>query len=211
MVIGDRLSNGTYRKENKMLFHDFGNSLVKKSINSLFKSKLRDIMTGYRVFNKIFVKNMPVLSKGFEIETEMSLYALDKHFIIKEIPITYRDRKEGSFSKLNTISDGIKVIKKIVSMYKDYKPRVFFFVIAAIFIILGIAVGIPVIIEYFKTRYISKLPSAVLATGLVTLGIIIAQCGVILDTIVKQHRENFEDKLLKYQTMEEMKEKGLKQ
>ena len=211
MVVGDRLSNGTYRKENKRLFHDFGNSLVKKSINSLFKSKLRDIMTGYRVFNKIFVKNMPVLSKGFEIETEMSLYALDKHFIIKEIPITYRDRKVGSFSKLNTISDGIKVIKKIVSMYKDYKPRVFFFVIAAIFIILGIAVGIPVIIEYFKTRYISKLPSAVLATGLVTLGIIIAQCGVILDTIVKQHRENFEDKLLKYQTMEEMKEKGLKQ
>ena len=210
MVIGDRLSNGTYRKENKRLFHDFGNSLVKKSINSLFKSKLRDIMTGYRVFNKIFVKNMPVLSKGFEIETEMSLYALDKRFIIKEIPITYRDRKEGSFSKLNTISDGIKVIKKIVSMYKDYKPRVFFFVIAAIFIILGIAVGIPVIIEYFKTRYISKLPSAVLATGLVTLGIIIAQCGVILDTIVKQHREDFEDKLLKYQTMEEMKEKGLK-
>ena len=206
MVDGD----DTYPAD-KRLFHDFGNSLVKKSINSLFKSKLRDIMTGYRVFNKIFVKNMPVLSKGFEIETEMSLYALDKHFIIKEIPITYRDRKEGSFSKLNTISDGIKVIKKIVSMYKDYKPRVFFFVIAAIFIILGIAVGIPVIIEYFKTRYISKLPSAVLATGLVTLGIIIAQCGVILDTIVKQHRENFEDKLLKYQTMEEMKEKGLKQ
>lgn len=176
MVIGDRLSNGTYKKENKRRFHDFGNSLVKKAINSLFKSNLKDIMTGYRVFNKIFVKNMPVLSKGFEIETEMSLYALDKRFIIKEIPITYRDRKEGSFSKLNTISDGIKVVRKIISMYKDYKPRVFFFAIALIFIILGIAVGIPVILEYFKTRYISKLPSAVLATGLVTLGIIIAQC-----------------------------------
>jgi len=175
MVVGDRLSS-TYFTENKRLFHNFGNVLVRFLVNKTFNSNVRDIMTGYRVFNKIFVKNMPVLSKGFEIETEMSLYALDKRFIIKEIPITYRDRKEGSFSKLNTISDGIKVIKKIVSMYKDYKPRVFFFVIAAIFIILGIAVGIPVIIEYFKTRYISKLPSAVLATGLVTLGIIIAQC-----------------------------------
>ncbi len=176
MVIGDRLSNGTYRKENKRMFHDFGNTLVKRSINRLFRSNLKDIMTGYRVFNKIFVKNMPVLSKGFEIETEMSLYALDKRFIIKEIPITYRDRQEGSFSKLNTISDGIKVIKKIISMYKDYKPRQFFFVIAAIFMIFGIAVGVPVIIEYFKAQYITKLPSAVLATGLVTLGIIIAQC-----------------------------------
>lgn len=140
MAIGDRLSNGTYKKENKRMFHDFGNNLVKKSINMVFRSELKDIMTGYRVFNKIFVKNMPVLSKGFEIETEMSLYALDKRFIIKEIPITYRDRQEGSFSKLNTISDGIKVVRKIVSMYKDYKPRTFFFVIATIFIALGVAV-----------------------------------------------------------------------
>ena len=139
MVIGDRLSNGTYKKENKRKFHDFGNNLTKRTINSLFRSKLKDIMTGYRAFNKRFVKNMPVLSKGFEIETEMSLYALDKRFIIKEIPITYRDRQEGSFSKLNTISDGIKVVRKIVSMYKDYKPRTFFFVIATIFIILGVA------------------------------------------------------------------------
>jgi hypothetical protein len=176
MVIGDRLSNGTYKKENKRMFHDFGNNLVKKSINMVFRSDLRDIMTGYRVFNKIFVKNMPVMSKGFEIETEMSLYALDKRFIIKEIPITYRDRQEGSFSKLNTISDGIKVVKKIVSMYKDYKPRTFFFVIALIFMLFGIVVGIPVIVEYLKTHFITKLPSAVLATGLVTLGIIIAQC-----------------------------------
>ena len=207
MVIGDRLSNGTYKKENKRMFHDFGNGLVKRAINKLFRSDLRDIMTGYRVFNKIFVKNMPVLSPGFEIETEMSLYALDKRFLIKEIPITYRDRKSGSFSKLNTISDGIKVVKKIISMYKDYKPRKFFFLIALIFIILGLIVGIPVIVEYFKIRYIHKLPSAVLATGLVTLGIIIAQCGVILDTIVKQHRESFENRLLRYESMERLNRK----
>lgn len=207
MVIGDRLSNGTYKKENKRMFHDFGNGLVKRSINKLFRSDLKDIMTGYRVFNKIFVKNMPVLSPGFEIETEMSLYALDKRFIIKEIPITYRDRQSGSFSKLNTISDGIKVVKKIISMYKDYKPRKFFFLIAAIFIVLGLIVGIPVIVEYFKVRYIHKLPSAVLATGLVTLGIIIAQCGVILDTIVKQHRESFENRLLRYESMERINRK----
>ena len=140
MVVGDRLSNGTYKKENKRMFHDFGNNLVKKTINRLFKNKLKDIMTGYRVFNKIFVKNMPVISKGFEIETEMTLYALDKRFIIKEIPITYRDRKEGSSSKLNTFSDGIKVVRKIISMFKDYKPRTFFFTIAFILVILGVIV-----------------------------------------------------------------------
>lgn len=140
MVVGDRISNGTYKKENKRKFHDFGNNLVRKTINRLFKSNLKDIMTGFRAFNRIFVKNMPVLSKGFEIETEMTLYALDKRFIIKEIPINYRNRKDGSNSKLNTVSDGMKVIKKIVSMYKDYMPRKFFWAIAWIFVILGFAV-----------------------------------------------------------------------
>ncbi len=207
MTTGDRLSNGTYKKENKRVFHDFGNNLVKRTINSLFRSKLKDIMTGYRAFNKRFVKNMPVLSKGFEIETEITLYALDKSFIIEEIPITYRDRRNGSRSKVNTISDGIKVIRKIISMYKDYKPRTFFFIIGMILIILGFIVGTPVILEYFETRYINKLPSAVLATGIVTLGIIVAQCGVILDTIVKQHRESFENRLLRYEEIEEIKKK----
>ena len=205
MTTGDRLSNGTYKKENKRMFHDFGNRLVKQSINRLFNSRLKDIMTGYRAFNKRFVKNMPVLSKGFEIETEITLYALDKLFIIKEMPITYRDRPTGSSSKINTIRDGIKVIKKIISMYKDYKPKRFFFIIATIFIILGLFFGVPVIVEYFNTKYIAKLPSAVLATGLVTLGIIIAQCGVILDTIVKQHREKFEHRLLEYEEAENLK------
>lgn len=209
MVIGDRLSNGTYKKENKRRFHDFGNNIVRNTINSLFRSKLKDIMTGYRAFNKKFVKNMPVMSPGFEIETEMTLYALDKRFIIKEVPITYRDRSNGSVSKVNTISDGIKVLKKIVSMYKDYKPRKFFFLFALIFLILGLAVGMPVIMEYFKTRYIYKVPSAVLATGLMILGIIIAQCGVILDTIVKHHREDYEYQLIKFEMLENLKEKNL--
>ena len=207
MVTGDRISNGTYKKENKRKFHDFGNNLVRKTINKLFRNNLKDIMTGYRAFNKKFVKNMPVISKGFEIETEMTLYALDKRFIIKEIPIEYRDRQSESKSKVNTISDGIKVIRKIFSMFKDYKPRTFFFIVAIVLIALGLVFGIPVIIEYFKTRYIAKLPSAVLATGFVTLGIIVAQCGAILDTIVKEHRENFERKLLIYEEMEELKRK----
>lgn len=198
MVIGDRLSNGTYKKENKRKFHEFGNNLVKKSINRLFKSNLKDIMTGYRAFSKMFVKNMPVLSEKFEIETEMTLHALDKRFIIKEVPIEYRDRPSGSVSKLNTIKDGIKVLKKIVKMYKDYKPMSFYLCFAIISALLGIVVGIPVIIEYIKYKYVYKVPSAILAMGLITLSIIIGQCGVILDTVEKQHRESYELKLLNY-------------
>ena len=205
MCIGDRLSNGTYQKENKRPFHEFGNNLVKKSINVLFKTDLKDIMTGYRVFNKKFVKNMPVMTKKFEIETEMSLYALDKGFVIKEIPILYRDRPEGSVSKLNTVSDGLKVLKTIFKMYKDYKPLRFFSYIAIILFLIGLIVGLPVIIEFFKTKYITKVPSAILATGLVTLSVIIAQCGVILDTVVRLNRENYQLSLLKYKQYEDLK------
>ena len=202
MVIGDRLTNGTYQKENKRHFHEFGNNLVRKSINVLFNTKLKDIMTGYRVFNKKFVKNMPVLSPKFEIETEMSLHALDKKFIIEEIPIVYRDRPEGSTSKLNTIGDGIKVVKTIVKMFKDYKPLKFFGVIAGILFIIGLAFGIPVIVEFFKTRYITKVTTAVLATGIMILSVIVGQCGVILDTVVKHHRESYELNLLRYKQLE---------
>ena len=205
MVIGDRLTNGTYKNENKRQFHEFGNNLVKNSINKLFKTNLKDIMTGYRVFNKLFVKTMPVLSPKFEIETEMSLHALDKKFIIKEIPIVYRDRPEGSESKLNTVGDGIKVIKTIIKMFKDFKPRQFFWVIALIVAIIGFIIGLPVIIEFIKTRYITKLPSAVLATGVMILALIIAQCGVILDTVVKQHREKYELEISRYVQIEKMK------
>lgn len=205
MVIGDRLSNGTYQEENKRHFHEFGNNIVRDSINRLFKSNLKDIMTGYRVFNKFFVKNMPVMSPNFEIETEMSLHALDKKFLIKEIPITYRDRPEGSSSKLNTISDGIKVLKTIVKMLKDYKPRKFYWVISLIFMIIGLLIGVPVIVEFFQTRYITKVPSAILATGIMTFALIIAQCGVILDTVVKQNRERYEIDLIKYHQIENKK------
>ena len=205
MVIGDRLTNGTYQKENKRHFHEFGNNLVRKSINVLFKTNLKDIMTGYRVFNKIFVKNMPVMNPKFEIETEMSLHALDKKFIIEEIPIVYRDRPAGSVSKLNTVSDGIKVVETIIKMFKDFKPRQFFWVISLIFIILGLIVGIPVIIEFIKTNYITKVPSAVLATGIMIFALITAQCGVILDTVVKQNRENYELQLSRYTDIENLK------
>lgn len=202
MAIGDRLSNGTYQKENKRHFHEFGNNLVRKSINVLFNTKLKDIMTGYRVFNKRFVKNMPVLSPKFEIETEMSLYALDKKYIIKEIPIIYRDRPEGSTSKLNTISDGIKVVKTIVRMFKDYKPLRFFGIISLILFCLGLLIGVPVIAEFIKTSYITKVPSAILATGIMSLAAISLQCGIILDAITRQHREDYELNVLRYEQIE---------
>lgn len=205
MCIGDRLSNGTYQRENKRHFHEFGNNIVKKAINLLFKTGLKDIMTGYRVFNRKFVKNMPVMSPKFEIETEMSLYALDKKYIIKEIPIVYRDRPEGSTSKLNTISDGVKVCKTIIKMFKNYKPLRFFTIIAVIIFALGLIVGIPVIIEFARTSYITKIPSAVLATGLIILSVIIGQCGVVLDTVVKDNKENYELNLLRYKQLEELK------
>ncbi len=207
MCIGDRLSNGTYKQENKRHFHEFGNNLVRASINLLFKTKLKDIMTGYRVFNKRFVKNMPVLSPKFEIETEMSLYALDKKYVIKEIPIDYRDRPDGSSSKLNTVGDGIKVVKTIIRMFKDYRPLAFFGIIALIFIILGLIVGVPVLIEFFKTHYIAKVPSAILATGFIGLGAISLQCALLLDTITRQHKENYELNLLRYDQIEKLKNK----
>lgn len=199
MVIGDRLSNGTYKKENKRKFHSLGNSMVRGSINKLFGTNLRDIMTGYRAFNKIFVKNIPVLSSKFEIETEMTLHALDKKFIIKEIPIVYRDRPEGSTSKLNTVKDGMKVLKTILSMYKDYKPRKFFFALAILLFILGLIPGIPVILEFAKTHFITKVPSAILATGFMLMATVAFQCGIILDTIVKANKQKYELNLIRYE------------
>ena len=145
------------------------------------------------------------MTPKFEIETEMSLYALDKKYIIKEIPIVYRDRPDGSVSKLNTVSDGIKVVKTIVNMFKNYKPLQFFTLIAVILFIIALIIGIPVIVEFIKTRYITKVPSAILATGIVILSVIIGQCGVILHTVVKNHKENYELNLLRYKQLEELK------
>lgn len=207
MCIGDRLSNGTYKKENKRPFHKLGNNVVKKAINFLFKTNLKDIMTGYRVFNKKFVKNLPVMAPKFEIETEMTLYALDKRFSIVEVPIIYRDRPEGSHSKLNTLSDGIKVLKTIVNIFRNYKPLFFFSILAFIMAIISLYFGIPVIIEYFRTRYIKKIPSAVMASGCMVMTIIFEQCGLILDTVVKINKENFQLNLLKYKQIEDLKNK----
>jgi len=192
MVIGDRHSNGSYTQENKRPMHNFGNQFVKSLINKLFRAHLFDIMTGYRVFSRTFVKNMPVTSEGFEIETEMSLHALDKRFSIVEIPIDYRDRPEGSVSKLNTVKDGIRVVKTVFWIFKDYKPMTFFVTLGLLFFLLGLAVGIPVITEFLATKTISKIPSAILAVGFEVLATIALTCGFILDTIVKQHRDLYE-------------------
>jgi len=198
MVIGDRHSNGTYKNENSRPLHNFGNSLVKNLINKLFNSDLKDIMSGYRAFNKQFVKNMPVASAGFEIETEMTLHALDKKFLLKEIPIEYRDRPEGSFSKLNTLSDGTRVLKTIFWVFKDYKPLTFFTMLSLIFFLLSLMVGIPVVVEFIETSFITKIPSAILSVGLMMVSVLSLFSGFILDTIVKQHRENYELNLIRW-------------
>lgn len=198
MTIGDRLSNGTYSQENKRGFHDFGNNLVKYLINKLYKGNYNDIMTGYRGFNRLFVKNFPVLSPGFEIETEMSIHALDKRFRLVEVPITYKDRPEGSESKLNTFSDGFKVLKMIFNLFKDYKPLIFFGLLTVIMFILGLLIGIPVITEFARTGSIAKLPSAVLATGFMILAALSFVSGFILDTVVRQNRMQYELKVYDY-------------
>ena len=198
IVIGDRHSNGTYKDENSRPLHNFGNNLVKNLINKLFNSNLKDIMSGYRAFNKKFVKNMPVNSKGFEIETEMTLHTLDKNFLIKEIPIEYRDRPKGSFSKLNTFSDGTRVLKTIFWVFKDYKPLAFFTILSTLFFILSLIVGIPVITEFIDTAFITKIPSAILSVGLMMVAVLSLFSGFILDTIVKQHRESYELNLIRW-------------
>ncbi|MDR7078830.1 glycosyltransferase involved in cell wall biosynthesis [Neobacillus niacini] len=192
MVIGDRLSNGTYESENKRNFHNFGNNLVKGLINTLYKSNINDIMTGYRAFNKFFVKSFPVMSPGFEIETELSIHSLDKRFLIKELPINYRDRPEGSESKLNTFSDGIKVLRTIFTLFKDFKPFFFFLLWAVIFFLLGLAAGIPVIVEFLSTQFVTKVPSAILAVGLEILSMLSLACALILDTVVANSRKQYE-------------------
>ena len=198
MVIGDRLSNGTYFQENKRPFHDFGNNLVKGLIGLLFKNEIKDIMTGYRAFNRYFVKTMPVLSDGFQIETEMSIHALDKKFLLKEIPIDYRDRPEGSESKLSTFKDGYRVLSALGSLFKNYKPMAFFGVVSIICFVLGMMVGIPVVVEFMKTDFVTKVPSAILAVGLVVVSMLALVCGFILDTIVKNNRMNYELYLTRY-------------
>ncbi|WP_163526920.1 DPM/DPG synthase family glycosyltransferase [Halobacillus ihumii] len=197
IVIGDRLSNGTYIEENKRKFHNLGNNLVRNLINFLYKSDLKDIMTGYRAFDRLFVKSMPIMSPGFEIETEMTLHTLDKRFTIREIPIEYKDRPDGSESKLNTFSDGYKVLNKIFNLFKEYKPLLFFSFWSGVFLLLGLSAGIPVIVEFINTGYISKVPSAILAVGLVILSVLSLVCGLILDTVAANFNKQYELELNK--------------
>ena len=191
MVIGDRLSS-TYFKENKRPFHNFGNVLVRALINKLFKSNVRDIMTGYRAFSYEFVKTFPVLSKGFEIETEMTIHALDKNFLLTEIPVEYRDRPKGSVSKLNTYSDGLKVLKTIARLFKEYKPMCFFGIMSFIFFIISLIFGIPVFIEYFNTGLVPRFPTLIFSGFMLILSTLMLICGIILEVVVKKHRQLFE-------------------
>lgn len=191
MVIGDRLS-GNYFKENKRLFHNFGNKLVRKLINILFKSKINDIMTGYRVFSYSFVKTFPILSKGFEIETEMTIHALDKNARIMEIPIEYKDREKGSTSKLNTFKDGYKVLKTIVNLFIEYKPMIFFSILSLIFLIISLVFSIPVFLEYFKTGLVPRFPTLIFSLVILMISILLFMCGIILNVIIKKDRKLFE-------------------
>ena len=194
MVVGDRLSS-TYFTENKRPFHNFGNSLVRKSINTLFKSNIKDIMTGYRAFSYQFVKSFPVLSKGFEIETEMSIHAVHKNLLVENVIITYRDRPEGSESKLNTYSDGFKVIKTIVKLYKNYKPFGFFSILAAVLMLLSAGFFIPVLTEYFATGLVLKFPTLIVCCFVALAALISFFSGVILSTINQKNHQDFEMQL----------------
>lgn len=191
MVIGDRLSS-TYFKENKRPFHNLGNKLVRGLINHLFESNIKDIMTGYRAFSYDFVKTFPILSKGFEIETEMTIHALDKNFYLKEIPIEYRDRPEGSVSKLNTYKDGFRVLKTIKRLYKEYKPMRFFGLISIIFLLISVLFGTPVFIEYFNTGLVPRYPTLIFSGFMLMTSLLLFVCGLILEVVVKKNRQLFE-------------------
>lgn len=191
MVVGDRLSS-TYFKENKRPFHNLGNRMVRFLINMIFRSHVKDIMTGYRAFSRDFVKTYPVLSKGFEIETEMTIHALDKNFYIKEIPVNYKDREAGSESKLSTVSDGIKVIMTIARLFEEHKPMLFFGIVSVVLLVLSLIIGIPVLVEFFNTGLVPRFPSLIVAGFLMIIAAMSFVAGVILQVVVTKHKELFE-------------------
>lgn len=195
MVVGDRLSS-SYFEENKRPFHNLGNRLVRGSINTLFKSNIRDIMTGYRAFSYQFVKAYPVLSKGFEIETDMSIFAIENNMAISNMIINYRDRPEGSQSKLNTYSDGFRVLRRIFNLYRDYHPMRFFTIISALlFIIAGIVFVPEVLIPYLKTGLVEKMPTLVVCIFLGIAGIVSWYSGLVLDSVLQKEKREFEFRL----------------
>lgn len=191
MVIGDRLSS-TYFMENKRPFHNAGNRMVRFFINKLFDNNVRDIMTGYRAFSRQFVKSFPVLSKGFEIETEMTIHAVDKNFLLEEIPVKYRDRPSGSVSKLNTFSDGMKVLSTIATLFREYRPFAFFTSVAVVLEVIALIFFIPILLEYFKTGLVLRFPTLIVSGVIALIGILLWVCGLILEVIAKKHRQLYE-------------------
>jgi hypothetical protein len=192
MVVGDRLAGGDYQRQNRRPFHDLGNRLVLYIVNLLFRSNLSDIMSGYRVFSADFVWGYPILVDGFEIETDMTLHALDKRFRIVEIPVEYVDRPAGSSSKLNTFSDGLRVLRTISSLARHYRPMLFFGSIAFSLFVLGLLCGLPVLGEWIAFQYIYRVPLAILATGLMVLSAGAVGIGLVLDSVVHQERLRYE-------------------
>ncbi|MFL2072619.1 glycosyltransferase family 2 protein [Marinilactibacillus psychrotolerans] len=191
MVIGDRLSS-TYFEENKRPFHNVGNKVVRGLINTLFRNNVRDIMTGYRAFSYGFIKTFPVLSKGFEIETEMTIHALDKNLALENVIVDYRDRPTGSESKLNTYSDGFKVIKTIGRLFKNYKPFLFLSIISIILFVLSMILFIPILIEYQNTGLVLRFPTLFISGFLMLAAMLVFISGVILDVLIQNHKQSFE-------------------
>ncbi|HJC32432.1 MAG TPA: glycosyltransferase family 2 protein [Candidatus Anaerobutyricum faecale] len=196
MVVGDRLSS-TYFEENKRPFHNMGNSIVRKAINVLFKSEIKDIMTGYRAFSYQFVKSFPVLSKGFEIETEMSIHAIDKNMYIENVVIDYRDRPEGSESKLNTYSDGIKVLLTIFRLYRNYKPINFFSVIALLLTVIAAIFFVPILVTYARTGLVPDFPTLIVCGFVEMAALMSLFAGVILQSLRQKDRQQFEMNLIR--------------
>lgn len=196
MVIGDRLSS-TYFTENKRPFHNEGNRLVRFLINRIFHSDIHDIMTGYRALSRTFAKNFPIISRNFEIETEMTIHALDKNFLIRELKIDYRDRQEGSHSKLNTYLDGVKVVATVFMMFRDYRPLKFFSLVSALLLLLAILMFIPVFIEYMQTGLVPRFPTLIVSGFIGIASLLTFFCGVVLEVMTKKHRQLYELMLLK--------------
>ena len=194
MVVGDRLSS-TYFTENKRPFHNFGNSLVRLSINCLFGAKIQDIMTGYRAFSFAFVKTFPVLSRGFEIETEMSIHAVQRNMQVENVVIDYRDRPAGSVSKLNTYSDGAKVLGTILKLYKNYRPFGFFTVIAVILALISLLFMMPVLTEYFVTGLVPRFPTLIVCGFVMIAALMLFVAGVILSSLLGKDKRDFEFRL----------------
>ena len=191
MAVGDRLSS-TYRSENRRPFHNFGNTLVVSLIRNLFHTNINDVMSGYRVFNRIFVKSCPILSQGFEIETEITLHALAKRMAIAEKPIAYRDRPVGSKSKLATFKDGFKVLKTVFDLFRYYRPLFFFSVVSSILMFFAILLFVPVLLEYCQTGMVPKFPSLIVSTMFALASLFSFVCGLILDAVCRHHRLLFE-------------------